>query len=407
MWRGFAAARLGGRVSDISHAVEARTSAQPGRLRDPRGLHRPRHRHGDAPAAQRAQLRPTRPRARSSSEGSPWRSSRWSTLGSRHTDARRRRVDRRHRRRQLGRALRAHLHADARTAPGSSPRSTAARRSWPSSACPTAATSRVHAPVPAALDPGRGRLPPTTSTTSFLPLHRARRAPSCTAVSLPRPSCAPVDLDDWSGILLGGGPWNASDPEQPSRRPSAGAEADSPRCSTTSSRGDFPFLGACYGIGTLGPHQGGVVDRSCARAGGPAVGDADRRRARPTRCSPGCPATSRRTAGTRRRWRGCPQSAVQLATSAACPVQAFRVGSNVYATQFHPELDLDGRLHPDRGLQERRLLPAGPRPTRSRRAPRAVEVSHPMTLLAQLRDRPRQVSTRAGIGAAVLALATV
>ena len=37
-----------------------------------------------------------------------------------------------------------------------------------------------------------------------------------------------------------------------------------------------------------------------------------------------------------------PASAVQLATSAACPVQAFRVGSNVYATQFHPELDLEG-----------------------------------------------------------------
>ena len=31
-----------------------------------------------------------------------------------------------------------------------------------------------------------------------------------------------------------------------------------------------------------------------------------------------------------------------LAESAACPVQAFRVGRNVYATQFHPELDLAG-----------------------------------------------------------------
>ncbi len=31
-----------------------------------------------------------------------------------------------------------------------------------------------------------------------------------------------------------------------------------------------------------------------------------------------------------------------LAESAACPVQAFRVGRNVYATQFHPELDLVG-----------------------------------------------------------------
>jgi GMP synthase (glutamine-hydrolysing) len=30
---------------------------------------------------------------------------------------------------------------------------------------------------------------------------------------------------------------------------------------------------------------------------------------------------------------------VLLASSVACPVQAFRVGANVYATQFHPELD--------------------------------------------------------------------
>jgi GMP synthase (glutamine-hydrolysing) len=32
---------------------------------------------------------------------------------------------------------------------------------------------------------------------------------------------------------------------------------------------------------------------------------------------------------------------VLLAGSSACPVQAFRLGSNVYATQFHPELDVD------------------------------------------------------------------
>ena len=59
MWRGFAAARLGGRVTDISHAVEPHVRS-PGRLRHPRGLHRPRHRLGDAPAAERAQLRPAR-----------------------------------------------------------------------------------------------------------------------------------------------------------------------------------------------------------------------------------------------------------------------------------------------------------------------------------------------------------
>ena len=37
-----------------------------------------------------------------------------------------------------------------------------------------------------------------------------------------------------------------------------------------------------------------------------------------------------------------PAHAVALASSPSCPVQAFRVGTRVYATQFHPELDLDG-----------------------------------------------------------------
>ena len=37
-----------------------------------------------------------------------------------------------------------------------------------------------------------------------------------------------------------------------------------------------------------------------------------------------------------------PRSAVLLASSATCPVQAFRVGRHAYATQFHPELDVPG-----------------------------------------------------------------
>ena len=40
--------------------------------------------------------------------------------------------------------------------------------------------------------------------------------------------------------------------------------------------------------------------------------------------------------------------AVLLAAGDACPVQMFRVGNNVYATQFHPEADAEGftvRIH--------------------------------------------------------------
>ncbi len=37
-----------------------------------------------------------------------------------------------------------------------------------------------------------------------------------------------------------------------------------------------------------------------------------------------------------------PEGATLLITGDACPVQMFRVGRNVYATQFHPEGDAEG-----------------------------------------------------------------
>ena len=40
--------------------------------------------------------------------------------------------------------------------------------------------------------------------------------------------------------------------------------------------------------------------------------------------------------------RQLPEGAVVLATGELCPVQAFKVGRRVYATQFHPELDPAG-----------------------------------------------------------------
>ena len=80
MWAGFAAARLGGRVTDISHAVESYVRSQPhptgGEFGHPRGLHRSRHRHRDAPTAQRAQLRPPRPRPQARARARRWRWSR-------------------------------------------------------------------------------------------------------------------------------------------------------------------------------------------------------------------------------------------------------------------------------------------------------------------------------------------
>lgn len=57
------------------------------------------------------------------------------------------------------------------------------------------------------------------------------------------------------------------------------------------------------------------------------------------------PATFHAIVGHQEAMSGLPPGAVLLASSATCPTQMFRIGRNVYATQFHPELDADSLAH--------------------------------------------------------------
>src|SRR5580692_6951704 len=61
-----------------------------------------------------------------------------------------------------------------------------------------------------------------------------------------------VDLRDWSGILVGGSPFNFTDPEDRKSPVQRRVEADLQRVLDAVAAADFPFLGACYGIGALG-----------------------------------------------------------------------------------------------------------------------------------------------------------
>jgi GMP synthase (glutamine-hydrolysing) len=150
-----------------------------------------------------------------------------------------------------------------------------------------------------------------------------------------------VDLDDWSGIIVGGGPFNFSDPEELKTPVQRRVEADLSGLLDRVVSTDFPFLGACYGIGALGRHQGAVIDRRYAEP----VGAVEITLTPAGRRDPllgELPAAFQAFTGHKEAVSQLPGPAVLLASSAACPVQAFRVGGNVYATQFHPELDVAG-----------------------------------------------------------------
>lgn len=156
-----------------------------------------------------------------------------------------------------------------------------------------------------------------------------------------------IDLDDWSGIFVGGGPFNASDPPEQKSAVQHRVETEFARLLDEVVARDFPFLGACYGVGTLGAHQGATIDRthqepiSVVEVERTAAGAADPLLA-------GLPDTFTAFVGHKEAISALPDSATLLVRGDACPVQMFRVGRNVYATQFHPELDLDGittRIH--------------------------------------------------------------
>ena len=165
-------------------------------------------------------------------------------------------------------------------------------------------------------------------------LHRVRME----AAPLP-----PIDLDDYAGVFVGGGPFNSSDPENDKSPAQRRVEAELTPLLGEMVERDFPFFGACYGIGTLGVHQGGVIDRTYGEPIGAVPISLTEAGLRDPVLA-GMPPQFLAFVGHKEACRVLPPSAVLLAGSAGCPVQMFRVKQNLYATQFHAELDVAGLI---------------------------------------------------------------
>lgn len=150
-----------------------------------------------------------------------------------------------------------------------------------------------------------------------------------------------LDLDRYAGVLVGGSPFNSADPPASKSAVQRRVEAELVPVLDEIVERDLPFLGACYGVGTLGAHQGAVIDGTYAEEiGAVAVTLTDAGAADPLLA--GVPRTFEAFVGHREACRTLPSHAVLLASSPACPVQMFRVREHLYATQFHPELDGEG-----------------------------------------------------------------
>jgi GMP synthase (glutamine-hydrolysing) len=150
-----------------------------------------------------------------------------------------------------------------------------------------------------------------------------------------------LDLAEYSGVIVGGSPFTSSDPADHKSPTQHRVERELAGLLDRIVAQDFPFLGACYGVGTLGTHQGAVIDRTF----GEPLGAVEIELTEAGIADPvlrGMPRTFTAFTGHKEACSSLPAHAVVLASSQACPVQMFRIKENLYATQFHPELDAEG-----------------------------------------------------------------
>ena len=149
-----------------------------------------------------------------------------------------------------------------------------------------------------------------------------------------------IALDDYAGVLMGGGAANfAYDDTQKSPEQREFEAYILPLIQRIVAT-DTPFLGACLGVGALVTALGGRTSFDYSEA----VGAVDIRLTPEAKNDPllaGMPAEFRGFVGHKEGVVEPPSRCVVLARSSTC-VQMLRVGRNVYVTQFHPELDADG-----------------------------------------------------------------
>lgn len=158
---------------------------------------------------------------------------------------------------------------------------------------------------------------------------------------LERDPLGEIDLSAYAGIVVGGSPFTVSDEEKSDVQ--VRVEAELVDLTRRAIEADFPLLGACYGIGIIGTAIEAVVDRTFGEeVSAPTISLTRDGREDPLFSA--LPPSFNAFVGHKEAIHTLPADTVVLASSDACPVQAFRVGRNVYAIQFHPELDAAG-LH--------------------------------------------------------------
>jgi GMP synthase (glutamine-hydrolysing) len=149
-----------------------------------------------------------------------------------------------------------------------------------------------------------------------------------------------ISLNDYNGVIVGGGPANISDSNK--GPDTLRMERDIANLLDHVVERDMPYLGACYGFGALLTHQGGIVTKEKYSEDVGAFTVNLNEAAATDQLTKGLPTSFRVFGGHKEAAQHLPDYVTLLASSEGCPVQMIRIKNNIYGTQFHPELDTNG-----------------------------------------------------------------
>ena len=161
----------------------------------------------------------------------------------------------------------------------------------------------------------------------------------------------------YAGVIVGGSPFNVTTPENGKSDLQRRVEADLARLAERALATDHPVLFTCYGIGVLTRVLGGEVDTVHGeQASAVEITLTDAGRTDPLTSE--LPVRFDALVGHKEATGRLPDDAVLLARSAGCPVQVYRAGGHVYATQFHPEVSIDDFIARARVYRHHGYFPA-------------------------------------------------
>lgn len=171
-----------------------------------------------------------------------------------------------------------------------------------------------------------------------LKVHEAHR------VRMEKEKIPEIDFNDYSGIIIGGGPSNVSDDEESKPNYQKRFEKELNSLLDKAFNEDFPIFGNCYGLGAIVKNQGAKVSREKYAEKIGAVKIKLTEAGKSDELLTGLPANFMAYGGHNEACQNLPDGAILLASSDDCPVQMIRIGKNIYASQFHTELDAEGTL---------------------------------------------------------------